>query len=183
MGLIGVEVIHLLERGPWFKWAYITSSAGESWEERGENDGLRRDHQRLGHWALEGLRLCQVVGLGRLTSLFTARSSWGSPSMLATSANGRESRLFGVEAVIPDICIFDSYIKARIRQGCSPSCWACLHHKSKDKTTTKRKKKNTHIQAQPFTDCPRNLCKPMDPSYIFCYGPSFSVYQQIPKIM
>ena len=32
-------------------------------------------------------------------------------------------------------------------------------------------------------DCPRNLCKPMDPSCIFCYGPSFSVYQQIPKIM
>jgi hypothetical protein len=46
----------------------------------------------------------------------------GSPSMMATSANGRESRLFRVEAVIPDLRNFDSYVKARKRQGCAPGC-------------------------------------------------------------
>ena len=86
------------------------------------NDGMRYDLRRLGHWELEGLGLWQGFGLGVLTSPFTVLSSLGAPSVMATSANGRESRLFGVEAIIPDLCIFDSYIKARIRQGCAPSC-------------------------------------------------------------
>jgi len=84
------------------------------------NDGLRRDLRRLGHWALEGLRLWQGFGLGGFTSLFTVRSSLGSPSMMATSANGRESGLFRVKAVIPDLRIFDGDIKARKRQGYTP---------------------------------------------------------------
>ena len=50
-------------------------------------------------------------------------------------------------------------------------------------TPLKKKKKKSLIQAQPFTDCFRNLCKTTDPFYVFCYGPSSSVYQQIPKIM
>ena len=57
---------------------------------------------------------------GGLTSLFTVLSSMGSPSMMATSVNGRESRLFRVDAVISDLCNFDSYIKVRKRQGCAP---------------------------------------------------------------
>ena len=69
---------------------------------------------------MEGLRLWQGFGLGGLTSLFTVLSSLGSPSMMATSANGRESRLFRVEAVIPDLRIFDGDIKARKRQGYTP---------------------------------------------------------------
>ena len=59
---------------------------------------------------------------GGLTSPFTFLSSMGSPSMMATSENGRESRLFRVEAVIPDLRNIDSYIKARKRQGCAPGC-------------------------------------------------------------
>ena len=63
MGLREVGVDCLLERVPRSKWAYITSSTAESWEERGENDGLRHDLRRLGHWALEGLRLWQRFGV------------------------------------------------------------------------------------------------------------------------
>ena len=59
---------------------------------------------------------------GGLTSLFTVLSSMGSPSMMTTSVNGRESRLFRVDAVISDLHNFDSYIKARKRQGCVPGC-------------------------------------------------------------
>ena len=62
MGLRGAGVDRLLERVPRSKLAYITSSASESWEERGENDGLRHDLQRLGRWALEGLRLHKGLG-------------------------------------------------------------------------------------------------------------------------
>ena len=132
------------------------------------NDGLRHDLRRLGHWALEGLRLWQGFGLGGFTSLFTVRSSLGSPSMMATSANGRESRLFRVEAVIPDLRIFDGDIKARKRQGYTPGVETVYYTHTHTHT-------NNHIQAQPFTDCLMNLCKPMGPSYVFCYGPSFSV--------
>ena len=69
---------------------------------------------------MEGLRLWQGFGLGGLTSPFTVLSSMGSPSMMATSANGRESRLFRVEAVIPDLRNFDSYIKAKKKAGVCP---------------------------------------------------------------
>ena len=75
---------------------------------------------------------------GGLTSPFTVLSSMGSPSMMATSENGRESRLFGVEAVIPDLRIFDGDIKARKRQGYAPSVEAvCYTH--------------THTHTQPYT--------------------------------
>ena len=59
------------------------------------NDGMRYDLRRLGHWELEGLGLWQGFGLGVLTSPFTVLSSLGAPSVMATSANGRESRLLG----------------------------------------------------------------------------------------
>ena len=59
------------------------------------NDGMRCDLRRLGHWELEGLGLWQGFGLGVLTSPFTVLSSLGAPSVMATSANGRESRLLG----------------------------------------------------------------------------------------
>ena len=130
------------------------------------NDGLRCDLQRLGHWALEGLRLWQGFGLGGLTSPFTVWPSLGSPSLTATSANGREPRLFEVEAIIPDLHIFDGDIKARKRQGYTPGVETVYYTHTHP---------NSHIQAQPFTDCLMNLCKPMDPSYIFCYGLPFSV--------
>ena len=148
------------------------------------NDGLRCDLQRLGHWALEGLRLWQGFGLGGLTSLFTVWSSLGSPSMTATSANGREPRLFEVEAIIPDLHIFDGDIKARKRQGYTPGVETVYYyyyyththtHTHTHTRTHTHKHPNSHIQAQPFTDCLMNLCKPMDPSYIFCYGLPFSV--------
>ena len=84
------------------------------------NDGLRRDLQRLRQFGLEGLRLWQGFGLGGLTSSFTVLSSLGSPFVKETSENGRESRLFRVDAVIPDLCNFDSHIKVRKRQGCAP---------------------------------------------------------------
>ena len=59
------------------------------------NDGMKCDLRRLGHWALEGLGLWQGFSLGGLTSPFTVLSSLGSPSMMATYENGRESRLLG----------------------------------------------------------------------------------------
>ena len=59
------------------------------------NDGMKCDLQRLEHWALEGLGLWQGFGLGGSTLLFTVLSSLGAPSVMATSANGRESRLLG----------------------------------------------------------------------------------------
>ena len=62
------------------------------------------------------------VWAGGLTSPFTVLSSMGSPCMLATSVNGRELRLFRVDTVIADLHNFDSYIKARKRQGCVPGC-------------------------------------------------------------
>ena len=77
------------------------------------NDGLRRNLRRLGHWALDGPMVWQGFGLGGLTSLLTAWSSWGSPSMMARSANERESRILGMEAVIPDLHNFDGDVKAR----------------------------------------------------------------------
>ena len=57
------------------------------------NHAMRCDLRRLGHWALEGLGLWQGFGLGGITSPFTVLSSLGSPSVMATTANGRESRL------------------------------------------------------------------------------------------
>ena len=65
--------------------------------------------------------MAKVWGEG-LTSPFTVLSSMGSPSMMATSVNGRELRLFRVDAVISDLLNFDSYIKVRKRQGCAPGC-------------------------------------------------------------
>ena len=50
---------------------------------------------RLEHWALEVLGLWQGFGLGGPTSPFTVLSSLGAPSVMATSANGRDSRLLG----------------------------------------------------------------------------------------
>ena len=86
------------------------------------NDGLRRGLRRLGHWALEGHRLWRGFGLRGLTLPFTVWSSLGSPSIVATSANERESRCLGMEAVIPDLRMFEEDIKARKRQGCAPGC-------------------------------------------------------------
>ena len=134
------------------------------------NDGLRRDLQRLRQFGLEGLRLWQGFGLGGLTSSFTVLSSLGSPFVKETSENGRESRLFRMEAVIPDFCIFDGDIKARKSQGYAPGVETVYYTHTHTHTHT-----HNHIQAQPLTDCLMNLCKPMVPSYIFCYGPSFSV--------
>ena len=57
------------------------------------NDGMKCDLRRLGHWAVEGLRLWQGFGLGGSTSPFTVLSSLGSPSVMATSLNEKESRL------------------------------------------------------------------------------------------
>ena len=106
------------------------------------NDGLGHDLRRLGHWVLERLRLWQGFVLGGLTSLFTILSSLGSPSVKETSENGRESRLFGVEAVIPDLRIFDGDIKARKRQGYAPGVeTVCYTH-----THT-----HTHTHTQPYT--------------------------------
>ena len=81
---------------------------------------------KAGPLGIGGAQTTQGFGLGGLTSPFTVLSSMGSPSMMATSVNGRESRLFRVDAVISDLHNFDSYIKARKRQGCVPGCWACL---------------------------------------------------------
>ena len=59
------------------------------------NDGMKCDFRRPEHWALEGLGLWPGFGLGGSTSLFTVLSSLGSPSVMATPVNGRESRLLG----------------------------------------------------------------------------------------
>ena len=56
---------------------------------------------RLGHWALEGLMLWEGFGLGGLTMLLTAGTFWGSPSMMAKSANERVSRILGGEGSYP----------------------------------------------------------------------------------
>ena len=56
------------------------------------NDGMKCDVLRLGHWALEGSGYGKG-GIGGLTSPFTVLSYLGSPSTMATSGNGRESRL------------------------------------------------------------------------------------------
>ena len=58
--------------------------------------------------------------------------------MLATSANGRESRLFRVEAVISDLRIFDGDIKARKRQGYTPGVETVYYT-------------HTHTHTQPYT--------------------------------
>ena len=55
------------------------------------------------------------------------------------------------------------------KAGVYPRSRDCLLHTHSHTHT------NSHIQAQPFTDCLMSLCKPLDPSYVFCYGPSFSV--------
>ena len=101
--------------------------------EGGENDRLRHDLRRLGHWALEGVILWQLFGLGRLTMPLTARSSWICPSIMARSANERESSIMGVKAVIPDLHNFDGDIKATKRQWYAPCCWACLLQKINQK--------------------------------------------------
>ena len=54
--------------------------------------------------------------------------------MKETSENGRESRLFGVEAVIPNLRIFDVDIKARKRQGCAPGVEIVYSTKLKKET-------------------------------------------------
>ena len=70
--------------------------------------------------------LWEGFGLGGLTMLLTAGTSWGSLSMMAKSANERVSRILGVKAVIPDLRNFDWDIKARKRQGYAPCSWVCL---------------------------------------------------------
>ena len=75
---------------------------------------------KTGPLGIGGAQTMAKVWGGGLTSLFTVLSSMGSPSMMATSVNGRESSLFRVDAVISDLCNFDSYIKVRKRQGCAP---------------------------------------------------------------
>ena len=110
------------------------------------NDGLRRDLQRLRQFGLEGLRLWQGFGLGGLTSSFTVLSSLGSPFVKETSENGRESRLFRVEAVIPDFCIFDGDIKARKRQGYAPGVETVYYTHTHTHTHT-----HTQTHTQPYT--------------------------------
>ena len=75
---------------------------------------------KTGPLGIGGAQTMAKVWAGGLTSPFTVLSSMGSPSMMAISVNGRESRLFRVDALIPDLRNFDSYIKVRKRQGCAP---------------------------------------------------------------
>ena len=62
----------------------------------------------IGHWRASGYG---KGGLGGLTSPFTVLSYLGSPSMMASSGNGREMAL-GVGAILLDIHIFGRDIKA-----------------------------------------------------------------------
>ena len=71
--------------------------------------------------------------------------------MMATSENGRESRLFRVEAVIPNHCIFVGDIKARKRQGYAPGVETVYSTKLK-KTNTHTKKPHNISYTIPVTD-------------------------------
>ena len=71
--------------------------------------------------------------------------------MKETSENGRESRVFGVEAVIPDLRIFDGDIKARKRQGYAPGVETVYSTKLK-KTNTHTKKPHNISYTIPVTD-------------------------------
>ena len=118
------------------------------------NHAMRCDLRRLGHWALEGLGLWQGFGLGGITSPFTVLSSLGSPSVMATTANGRESRLlvWGDSSRTP---YFGRDIKAKKCTSVSQVAEAVY--------STNLKKKKSHMHAQPLAVSLRSLCKPRDP--------------------
>ena len=92
---------------------------------------------KAGAFGIRGTQLRARVWPGRIHLAVHCLSSLGSPSMKETSENGRESRLFGVEAVIPNHCIFVGDIKARKRQGYAPGVETVY-------STKLKKNKNTH---------------------------------------
>lgn len=137
--------------------------------ERGENDGLRRDPSEgsaTGHWRGSDYKW---LGWETTSLVFTA---WSSPVLLPWwqhSSNGRESRLFGVEAIIPDSCIFDSYIKSQNMQGVPKLLSLSTPQIKQSKTTAKRKKDLWHasaIQTVPGTHEP--MTHPHPPVTPFC---------------
>ena len=114
-------------------------------------------------------------GLGGLTSPFTVLSYLGSPSMMATSGNGRETAL-GVGAILLDLHIFGRDIKTQKSRGVPQVAKSVYSTKLKHTHTHKKK----HSIYNPSTDglSLSGMCgKPWSPSYIFCYGPSSNAYQ------
>ena len=62
-------------------------------------------------------------GLGWRTHLTVHCSVFHGLSLhVGNICEWKRSRLFRVDAVISDLCNFDSYIKVRKRQGCAPGC-------------------------------------------------------------
>ena len=80
-------------------------------------------------------------GLGGLTSPFTVLSYLGSPSMMATSGNGREMAL-GVGVILLDLHIFDRDIKTQKSRG--------VPQVSKSVYSTKLKHTHTHTKNIPY---------------------------------
>ena len=138
------------------------------------NHAMRCDLRRLGHWALEGLGLWQGFGLGGITSPFTVLSSLGSPSVMATTANGRESRLlvWGDSSRTP---YFGRDIKAKKCTSVSQVAEAVY--------STNLKKKNPICMPSHWQSLSGACANPGIPSYVFYYGLSSDAYQQIPKII